>query len=375
MASENFIRNYVMKCGRMGSTGFKIGASDPALHVSFSIEKSNAESPNTAKVRIWNLSDANLSILEGKDCSVELKAGYGNSMALILAGNITFAVTTPDGADRMTELEVVDGRVALRDTNVTISFNGAIDCKEVYQRFANQMGISVKFAKDLSFVRFPNGFSFVGNAAAGLKKLANCCGHSWSIQNQVLQITWPGRSISTQGYLLSSDTGLIGSPKRITISTGGDNNESMVGWEIQYLLNGAIGVNDIVKLQSRTANGYYLIHKLTIDGDNLEGDWMCTAQVLEIKAEPKKDKKASDVQGGFTGGSGDSSGELKKGDKVKVTRTIQQGSKTKGYQYSGGTFTLYYSVFDVIRVNGDRVVIGIESTVTAAVKAADLQKI
>ncbi len=375
MANKNFIRNYVMKCGRMGSTGFKIGDSEPALHVSFSIEKSNAETANTAKVQIWNLSNANLSILEGKDCIVELKAGYGNSMALILAGNITFAVTTQDGADRMTELEVVDGRVALRDTNVSISFNGAVDCKEVYQRFANQMGISVRFAKDLSFVRLPNGFSFVGKAAAGLKKLANCCGHSWSIQNQVLQITWPGRAISTQGYLLNSDTGLIGSPKRITISTGGDNNDSMTGWEIQYLLNGAIGVNDIVKIESRTANGYYLIHKLTIDGDNLEGDWLCTAQVLEIKAEPKKDKKASDAQGGSAGGSGDSSGQLKKGDKVKVTRTIQQGSKTKGYQYSGGMFTLYYSVYDVIQVKGDRVVIGIGSTVTAAVKAADLQKV
>ncbi len=375
MANKNFIRKYVMKCGRMGSTGFKIGDSEPALHVSFSIEKSNAETANTAKVQIWNLSNANLSILEGKDCIVELKAGYGNSMALILAGNITFAVTTQDGADRMTELEVVDGRVALRDTNVSISFNGAVDCKEVYQRFANQMGISVRFAKDLSFVRLPNGFSFVGKAAAGLKKLANCCGHSWSIQNQVLQITWPGRAISTQGYLLNSDSGLIGSPKRITVSTGGDNNDSMTGWEIQYLLNGAIGVNDIVKIESRTANGYYLIHKLTIDGDNLEGDWLCTAQVLEIKAEPKKDKKASDVQGGSVGGSGDSSGQLKRGDKVKVTRTIQQGSKTKGYQYSGGMFTLYYSVYDVIQVKGDRVVIGIGSTVTAAVKAADLQKV
>jgi len=359
----------------MGSTGFKIGDSEPALHVSFSIEKSNAETANTAKVQIWNLSNANLSILEGKDCIVELKAGYGNSMALILAGNITFAVTTQDGADRMTELEVVDGRVALRDTNVSISFNGAVDCKEVYQRFANQMGISVRFAKDLSFVRLPNGFSFVGKAAAGLKKLANCCGHSWSIQNQVLQITWPGRAISTQGYLLNSDTGLISSPKRITISTGGDNNDSITGWEIQYLLNGAIGVNDIVKIESRTANGYYLIHKLTIDGDNLEGDWLCTAQVLEIKAEPKKDKKASDAQGGSAGDSGDSSGQLKKGDKVKVTRTIQQGSKIKGYQYSGGMFTLYYTVYDVIQVKGDRVVIGIGNTVTAAVKAADLQKV
>ena len=66
----------------------------------------------------------------------------------------------------------------------------------------------------------------------------------------------------------------------------------MTGWEVQYLLNGAIDVNNIVKIQSSTANGYYLIHKLTIDGDNLEGDWMCTALVLEIKAEPKKDKKA-----------------------------------------------------------------------------------
>lgn len=374
MANENFIRNYVMKCGRMGKTGFKIGDTDPALHVSFSIEKSNAEAANTAKVQIWNLSNKNLKILEGKDCIVELKAGYANSMALILAGNITFAVTTMDGADRLTELEVVDGRVALRDTHVSISFNGAVDCKEVYQRFANQMGVSVRFAKDLSFVKLPNGFSFVGKAAAGLKKLAKCCGHSWSIQNQVLQITWPGRAISTKGYLLNSDTGLIGTPKRITISTGGDQKESMTGWEVQYLLNGAIDVNNIVKIQSSTANGYYLIHKLTIDGDNLEGDWMCTAQVLEIKAEPKKDKKASGGSGGGSG-SGNSSGQLKKGDKVKVTRTTKQGSKTKGYQYSGGMFTLYYSTYDVIQVKRDRVVIGIGSTVTAAVKAADLQKV
>lgn len=37
-------------------------------------------------------------------------------------------------------------------------------------------------------------------------------------------------------------------------------------------------------------------------------------------------------------------------------------------------FTCYYSVYDVIQVKGDRVVIGIGSTVTAAVKIADLAK-
>lgn len=372
MGNENWMRTYVMRCGKMGKKGFEIGNTDSptqdCLHVSFSIEKSNAENPNNAKVQIWNLSPANLAILDTKDCIVELKAGYGNNRSLILVGNIASAITTLDGADRMTELEVVDGLVELRDTTVSLSINGKVDCKKVYQKFADAMGVSVKFAKDLTYKTLPNGFSYVGKAKGGLQKLAGACGHEWTIQNQVLQITWPGRAVDTRGYLLSSDTGLIGIPKRITIDSG---EETKTGWEVEYLLNGAIGVNDIVMLQSNIVSGYFLVHKVTMDGDNLEGDWMCTAQLLKIAEAPKKDQKA---EGGGGGGSKDSGGDLKKGDKVKVTRTVTQGTKTKGYQYSGGMFTCYYQTYDVISVKGDRVVIGIGTTVTAAVKMADLAK-
>lgn len=373
MANENWMRTYVMRCGKMGKKGFGIGNIDSltqdCLHVSFSVEKSNAESPNNAKVQIWNLSPKNLSILESKDCVVELKAGYGNNRSLILVGNVASAITTADGADRLTELEVVDGLVELRDTNISVSMNGKVNCKEVYKKIAAQMGISVKFAGDLSFKVLPNGFSYVGKAKGALKKLANCCGHKWTIQNQVLQITWPGRSVSTRGYLLSADTGLINIPKRITIGSG---EETKTGWEVEYLLNGAIGVNDIVKLKSEKVSGYFLVYKVTLDGDNMEGDWVCTAQLLKIAAQPKLDKKAE--SGGKSSGGG-SSGTIKKGDKVKVIRTVKQGNKTKGYQYAGGMFTCYYSVYDVIQVKGDRVVIGIGSTVTAAVKMADLAKV
>ena len=93
MANENFMRTYTMKCGKMKSKGFMIGnihnATETTLHVSFSVEKCDVESPNTAKVQVWNLSDENLKILDGKDCIVELKAGYGNNNALILVGNVT----------------------------------------------------------------------------------------------------------------------------------------------------------------------------------------------------------------------------------------------------------------------------------------------
>ena len=377
MANENFLRTYTLKCGKMGSSGFEIGnihnAVEPALHVSFSVEKCDVESPNTAKVQVWNLSNNNLKILDGKDCIVELKAGYDNNNALILVGNVTSVVTTPENADRMTEIEVMDGRVELRETAVTISLNGTVNCKDVYNQIASKMGLPIVFAGDLSFKTMPNGFSYTGKAKNALQKIAKYCGHCWTIQNQVIQITWPGRAVNTRGYLLSSETGLISIPKRITIGSNSKNEESQTGWDVEYFLNGAIGVNDIVQLKSSTANGYYRVYKVTLDGDNLEGDWVCTAQLLEIKAQPKLDKKASTAKKSSTTPA-ESGGDIKKGDKVKVIRTFKQGNKTKGYQYAGGTFVCWYSVYDVIQVKGDRVVIGIGSTVTAAVNIKDLAK-
>lgn len=53
------------------------------------------------------------------------------------------------------------------------------------------------------------------------------------------------------------------------------------------------------------------------------------------------------------------------GDKVKVKKAVQYGS--------GKSFTLYYSEYDVISVAGDRVVIGIGKTVTAAVHSDNLE--
>ena len=300
MANENYMRTYTMKCGKMGSKGFEIGnlysAAETALHVSFSVEKCDVESPNTAKIQVWNLSDANLKILDGKDCIIELKAGYGNNNALILVGNVTSVMTVPENADRMTEIEVMDGRVELRDTVIGISINGSVNCKDIYKKIAKKMGLPITFAGDLSFKKMPNGFSFAGKAKNALQKEAKYCGHRFSIQNQTIQITWPGRAISARGFLLNAETGLISMPKRITIGATSDKEESQTGWEIEYFLNGAIGVNDVVKIQSQTANGYFRVHKVTIDGDNLEGDWLCTAQLLEIKAQPKLDKKAGSVK-------------------------------------------------------------------------------
>ncbi len=292
--ADNWMRRYVMKCGVMGQTGFQIGnvhsAKETALHICFSIEKSDAENPNDAKVQIWNLSDTHLKMLEAKDCIVELRAGYGDTIALVLVGTITSVITTMENADRLTEMTIVDGYVSLRDTVLSISLNGKVSSKDVYQMIANEMGMAILFAKDLTFKTIPNGFSYVGKAKNALQKIATYCGHKWTIQNQVIQIALPNRAVNTIGYLLSNETGLIGIPRRITLESG---SSSQVGWEVEYLLNGVIGVNDVVKLKSLTANGYFRVCKITMDGDNFDGDWICTAQLVEIEANAELDTKVS----------------------------------------------------------------------------------
>lgn len=285
MAYRNWIRTYTIKAGIQGQEGFTIGningPKDIALRVSFDVEKSKDESPNNGKVQIWNLSDVNRKLLESKDCILELKAGYDGDNALVIIGAIASCITTDDNADRMTELEVVDGRIAIRDTYVTLSINGKTGAQQVYENVAREMGIPIVFAEDIVFKDFPTGFSYVGTAKKVLDNISIYCGHTWSIQNQVLQVVMKGKPVNTRGYLLSNETGLISIPKRVSLDEGDQSN---TGWEVEYFLNAAIGINDIVQLQSSTANGYYKVDNIKMAGDNFSGDWKCTARLIEVKS-------------------------------------------------------------------------------------------
>lgn len=62
----------------------------------------------------------------------------------------------------------------------------------------------------------------------------------------------------------------------------------------------------------------------------------------------------------------DTEAALKIGDKVKVLKAVT---------YAGNNFKTWHSVYDVISVKGDRVVIGKGNTITAAVNSKNLKKV
>lgn len=86
-------------------------------------------------------------------------------------------------------------------------------------------------------------------------------------------------------------------------------------------------------------------------------------RVTNAKANAGKDGKVTGwIDAKYVTSSSDAK-TIKVGGKVKVKKAVT---------YDGKAFTAYYDKYDVIEVSGDRVVIGIGKTVTAAVKASNL---
>ena len=279
---DNFDRQYRLAAGpEVGETS---KAQPVALHVNFSLQKSDLETQNTGRVTLWNLNPSQLAVLNEKDCVVSLKAGYGSKLALIFAGIVSYVSTTIDSADRKTEIEVIDNLVEIRDTYVSVSYNGTVNWKIIFDDVAAQMGVAVSYSYNAEFVDISNGFSFVGLARDIMTKGCKCCNLSWSIQNGVMQVKKPGDVMSREVYVLSPDTGLLGIPARVVITQDEATGKNTLGWDVEYFLNGAINIDDYVKLESETVTGYFRVYSLEISGDNVSGDWICKARLLEVRS-------------------------------------------------------------------------------------------
>jgi len=284
--NQNFDRQYRCTIGNSGGA-FEIGGGQYPLHIAFDIKKADTKSNNSATVTIWNLNDNHVSALDEPDCRLLLKAGYGTRLSQIFEGTVSYASTEMDGGDRKTEIELVDGYIATRDTYISVSYNEKISWKSIIDDVANKMGMAVSYSYNASenITDISSGFSFVGKGIDVLSKACNSCGLSWSIQNGVIQIKKPNDVMNTQVYVLSSDTGLIGWPKKVSMEKSKTKGAvKNLGYDVNFLLNGAIEVNNYVKVESKAITGFYKVFSISHKGDNVSGDWISTARLTELSS-------------------------------------------------------------------------------------------
>ena len=282
---KQFDRQYRFAAGRAKGVGFEIGETSAeyptALRISFTVDKTDAETPNTAQISLWNLNQEHLSMLNEPDCVVTLRAGYGKHMALIFVGVITYIETSLDKGDKETRLEAVDGGIELRDSFVSLSYAGVISTKKIIEDVATEMGVALTFSYNAQFSDLANGFTCVGQARVALDKACAESGLQWQLSNGVLLVKKKNDVMSREVYELTPESGLIGLPKKITYGKDASNEGEQSGYEVEYFMNGAIGMGDFIRLESRVTQGYFRIRSIQLIGDNIDGDWMCIAKLIE----------------------------------------------------------------------------------------------
>lgn len=298
-----FNRVYRLLIGRAGQKGVEITTP---IRITFDITKNTSEQPNPHKIRIYNLAAATRRAIEEPDIRCVLYAGYADEGGplLMAAGAVTFAYSYHDGPDVVTELDVRDGYVEIRDTAVSLGYGPGVKAQAIIREVARQMGLPLVMADDVPDRTWAHGFSFYGPARQALHKVAQGTGLEWSIQNQQIQVIARRGTTRRQAVVLAADTGLLGFPERtregarekarVRDERSGDPRDLVSaqqqrdGWKVSSLLLPTLNPGDLVKLESRTAQGFYRIESLHHTGDSDGGDWQTQLDLVERNAPPKK---------------------------------------------------------------------------------------
>lgn len=297
-----FNRIFRLMAGTQGSSdGVLIetdGKSD-GLRITFDIDKDTTQQTNKSSIKIYNLTDNTRKKMEVADTVCELQVGYAEDVGLkrIFLGAVTYATTRREGPDTVTELELSDGQVAIRDTVVSLGYSAGVSGSKILADVVAQMGLSTQIASDVQFVSYPSGFSFVGKGRDCLSKIMDATGADWSIQNGVLQVIMAGGSTNIRALVFSPSSGLIGSPDRIVKGVTRPDEESKkkrnvkkdehgkkAGWKIKTLLAPTVNPGDLVRVESSTVTDWFKVENLKHSGDTYAQEWYSEQELIEVSA-------------------------------------------------------------------------------------------
>lgn len=254
---------------RVGKPGAR-GREWTDLRLKLAVSAGDGTQPNRLKAELFNLSDDSVAFLQKPGLAVQLFAGYGD-VELLGTGELTRCETTWAGPDRVTTLECADGRSA-HTARTNISRSGKLSAKGLIEDIAKGMGVpdvNLSFVDDLEL---PDGFAFSGKASEAMSGLTKSIGADWHIERGGLVILPRQKPTDRKAVLLTSSTGLIGSPQR-----------TKDGVKVQCLLNPRIRTRSIIRVESREIDGFYMVKTYTHTADTHSNAWTTNIEAIRLK--------------------------------------------------------------------------------------------
>jgi hypothetical protein len=299
-------QQYIRQCDLIVSGAAGDGLDLSGLTVNFSIKKTDGQTPNTAAIKVYNLSADTQSRIQKEFTRVTLQAGYKGNYGVVFDGNVKqYSTGTENGTDTFLSINAADGDKAYNFAvvNATLAA-GAKQRDQIEQSVKTMKGLGVDIgyeADETNGEALPRGKVMYGMARDYIKGSATSSGCSWSIQDGKIQVIPLTGVLPTTATVLTPKSGLIGTPEQTTD-----------GVKFRCLINPQIVVGGAIQIQQRdiktqqietqpaaketgkdkvdnrlSGSGFYRVLTLNINGTTRGNDWYMDGVCLAMDSSSR----------------------------------------------------------------------------------------
>ena len=273
-------RKYRLTFGRPGTQGRVV----TGLNVSFDIEKTTSSKANSATITVYNLNAESRAALEDPESVITLEAGYESQFGIVFTGNDLIVQTRKVGVDNETTIKSKDGGKQIAETHVNLDVPAGEGLEEtvnkIVRHYKDVTGRPVELKK-LPRKKAARAKALSKSAAKLLDELLAPEGYEWSIQDGEFRVTKITEGSEETVYILSPQSGLIGSPEKTRFRLPNMDKDSD-GISFTCLLNPHITPLRRVQLASENIRGIYKITSVKYRGDFSGSDWYCEAEGIPV---------------------------------------------------------------------------------------------
>jgi hypothetical protein len=302
---------YVRRVGLLLTDAVGNGLDLSQFRIVFNISAADVDHPNSAAIRVYNLSAATVNQIRGEFQQVTLQAGYeGGAFGIIFLGTIKqFRVGKENPTTSYLDILAADGDVAYNNSTIAVSLAaGSSPAQHIEAAIAAMQQVDSSFglnpAVNLSaltggIIPADRGKVMFGMPRDVLRSAAARLSCSWSIHNNQLQVIPYSSYLPGEAVVLSQATGVIGIPE-----------STDEGIKIKCLLNPKLRIGGVVQLDNDLINqtlfaegnpyvpynqfsgfqlfastakdGLYRIYCIEYEGDTRGQPWYCNIIALAI---------------------------------------------------------------------------------------------
>jgi len=288
------------------------------FHIRFSVQNADVESPNSASIRVYNLSKETLSRLarNGEFGGVTLNAGYeGGNYGIIFAGTIKqFKIGRENATDSYLDIFASDGDIGYNGGIVNVSLVAGSTNSDQYKATADAMMMGTDVGSlSITKQNVPSirGVVLMGMARARLRNVVTYMDSGWSIDNGKIVLTDNMGYRDGEAVEINVGTGLIGTPEQTDggikmrcllnskIRIGGRvklNNDEIVQLLQQNPDASPVPYNQYAGFQfvaSLSPDGMYRAFSVEHEGDNRGPAWYTNLVCLSINETVPKEQSVS----------------------------------------------------------------------------------